>query len=569
MKIYSVKILLVFLLTAFYSTVIPQSNIVPLDGEPVILKNWFIAQDTDSEGNLKIPPEKLWTHLSSNSVSDSGNWLIKTDIIIPDSVKKEIILGIFVKNMISSYEIFWDGKKIAQNGVLGSNRNTEQPGKYFFNIPLSQNITHSGKHSIIVRISNHRDDYFWKWYYGGLEIGSYESGMSTQYKTFFQSILFMGLLFIPFLFNIFLYFARNRKPEHLLFSIICLLVFLDSTTAAAPAFLNLETTYIHFQYYIYNAITLLFSTMLPIFFVYFFSLPRKLIFPIAILNIAVLVLSTALFGILSLFNIMSLTVLLISTAIVGWAVKKKRENSLVILFGMAIGWLSFFFNIAFTGLATIMVICVSFSIARQFAKSERAEGESKLKSARLENELLKKNINPHFLLNTLTSIIAWLRKEPESAIKLVEALAAEFRMINQISSMNLIPMKQEVEICRTHLTIMNYRRKSSFTLKTYGLIDDEPIPPMIFHTLIENGLTHGYENKTEGTFTLSRNESHNGIHYSMLNDGDFNETDNPDSSGIGFNYIKGRLEEVFSGRWSFLSYRIDSGWETVIEVRNK
>ena len=521
---------------------------------------------------LKIPTEESWTSASTitqNSTYDSGNWLIKTDFIIPDSVNKEIILGLFVRNMISSYEIFWDGKKIAHNGILGLNRITEQPGKYIFNIPLSQEITHPGKHSIIVRISNHSGDSFWKWYYGGIEIGSYESGLSTQYNSFFQSILFMGLIFIPFLFNLFLYFARNRKPEHLLFSIICFLVFLDSTTAAAPAFINLATTYIHFQYYIYNVITFLYSTMLPIFFVYFFSLSRKLILPIVVLNITIMVLSTVLFGILSIFNIMSLTVLFISTAIVGWAVKEKRVNSLVILFGMAIGWLSFLFNIAFTGLATIMVICVSFSIARQFAKSERAEGESKLKSARLENELLKKNINPHFLLNTLTSIIAWLRKEPESAIKLVEALAAEFRMINQISSLNLIPMKQEVEICSTHLEIMNYRRKSNFKLETIGLIDDEPIPPMIFHTLIENGLTHGYENKTEGTFTLSRNESPNGIHYCMLNDGDFNETDNPDSSGIGFNYIKGRLEEVFSGRWSFSSHQIDSGWETVIEIRNK
>jgi len=250
-------------------------------------------------------------------------------------------------------------------------------------------------------------------------------------------------------------------------------------------------------------------------------------------------------------------------------VKERRENSLVILFGIVAGWISFLFNIAFMGLATIMVICVSFSIARQFAKSERAEGESKLKSARLENELLKKNINPHFLLNTLTSIIAWLRKEPESAIKLVEALASEFRMINQISSLSVITMKQEVEICRTHLEIMNYRRKSNFKLETIGLIDDEPIPPMIFHTLIENGLTHGYENKTEGTFTLSRNESANGIQYCILNDGDFNENDNLDSSGIGFNYIKGRLEEVFSGRWGFTSHQSEEGWETFIDIRSK
>ncbi|OGU66748.1 MAG: hypothetical protein C4517_12940 [Stygiobacter sp.] len=243
LKIYSVKILLVFLLTVFNSVVTSQANIVPLDGEPFILKNWFITKDSLKEGNLKIPPGKLWTPISSHSLSDSGNWLIKTELIIPDSFRKENLLGIFVKNIISSYEIFWDGKEIAQNGILGSNRNTEQPGEYFFNIPLSQNITHSGKHSIIIRISNHHDDSFWKWYYGGIEIGSYESGLSTQYKTYFPSFLIIGLLSVSFLFNIFLYFARNRKLEHLLFSLICFVVLLDSVVFVAPIYFNASTTF--------------------------------------------------------------------------------------------------------------------------------------------------------------------------------------------------------------------------------------------------------------------------------------------------------------------------------------
>lgn len=563
---------MIFSFTVFNTVFVAQKNVVSLKGEPVILKNWVIAPDTNSKGALKIPAEGSWTSVNAilqSSSYDTGNWLIKTDLEIHDSIDSNIILGLFAKNFISSYEIYWDGKKIAQNGILGVNQIEEQPGKFLFSTVLPKNLTAVGKHTIIIRISNHRNDSFWKWYYGGLEIGSYETGLTTQYKTFFQSILFMGLLFIPFLFNIFLYFARNRKLEHLLFSLICFIVFLDSTTAAAPAFMNLATTYVHLQYYIYNVITLLFSVLLPIFFVYFFSLPRKPIFPIALLNIIVMLMLVVFSDVTSVFNIMSFTVLIFSTVIVGWAVKEKKENSLLILFGVAVGWISYFFNIVFTGLATIMVICVSFSVARQFAKSERGESEAKLKSAHLENELLKKNINPHFLLNTLTSIIAWLRKEPESAIKLVEALALEFRMINQISSLKTITMSQEVELCRTHLQIMNYRKKSNFTLETSGLIDDEQIPPMIFHTLIENGLTHGYENKSEGVFTLVRTENGNGVQYCLSNDGEYNENEHPESSGVGFNYVRGRLEESYSGRWSLSSQQIDNGWETVIDIRNK
>ena len=103
-----------------------------------------------------------------------------------------------------------------------------------------------------------------------------------------------------------------------------------------------------------------------------------------------------------------------------WALYKRREESAIIFIGIIAAWAAYYFNFAFAGLATTMVICTSFSIARQFARKENAEREAQLKSARLENELLKKNINPHFVLNTLTSVIVWLRKDPISAIKLID-----------------------------------------------------------------------------------------------------------------------------------------------------
>lgn len=262
-------------------------------------------------------------------------------------------------------------------------------------------------------------------------------------------------------------------------------------------------------------------------------------------------------------------VLILSSVIVGWSVKKKKENSLLILFGIAAAWISYLFNMAFIGLASIMVICVSISIARQFAKSERAESEANLKSARLENELLKKNINPHFLLNSLTSIIVWLRKDPKSAIKLIEALAYEFRMITQISGLKQIPIQQEIELCRTHLKIMNYRKGADFHLESVDIVEEENVPPMIFHTLIENGLTHGYENKSRGTFTLQRQKNSDCVQYILSNDGDFCSEESKYSSGFGMKYIESRLEESYPGRWKISSHSIKNGWETIIDLKEE
>jgi LytS/YehU family sensor histidine kinase len=266
---------------------------------------------------------------------------------------------------------------------------------------------------------------------------------------------------------------------------------------------------------------------------------------------------------------MSITVLIISSIITLWALYKRKEGSLIIFIGLIAAWAAYYFDFAFAGLAATMVICTSFSIARQFARKERAEREAQLRSAHLENELLKKNINPHFILNTLTSIIVWLRKDSASAIKLIEALAEEFRMINQISALKQIPIRQEIDLCKAHLKIMSYRKGADYRMETVNIAEEENVPPMIFHTLIENGLTHGYGNKIQGTFTLQRIKNSKCVQYILSNDGDFNSDESSDSSGFGLRYIKSRLEESYQDRWKFLSHRKVQGWETIIEIKDQ
>lgn len=563
---------IVFLLAlvAFdYASTKAQHNIISSSAQSINLSNWQIVKDPSPKEILQIPKDSCWR--PSNSISilknySKGNWLVRTEIFVKDSINKKIVWGLFPQRFITAYEIYWDGIKIAQNGQIGSNRTDEKAGVFNFNLILPSHLLTIGKHTIILRISNHQNYSLWEWFYGGIIIGPYETELKNNFSSSFIAFFIIGILFIPFLFNLFLYFARKRKTEHLLFSFICLIVIFDSSASLIPHFIDGSTTIVDWQVYIYHTITVLFTILFPAFFIFMFSFSKKFIGIVVVINLMASLFFTSF---LNFYSVMTLIVLIESSFIGLAALLKRLEESMIIISGLALAWIAYHFDFAFAGLATVMVICTSFSIAKQFARSEKVEKEAQLKSARLENELLKKNINPHFLLNTLTSIIAWLRKEPESAVKLVEALALEFRLINQISSLKTITMNQEVELCLTHLQIMNYRKKSNFTLETFGLIDDELIPPMIFHTLIENGLTHGYENKSNGTFTLQRNIVNYGLQYRVSNDGDYKENEYPYSSGVGFNYIKGRLEESYSGRWSFTSHQLDNGWETVIEIRSK
>jgi len=544
------------------------SHILNNSTSSISLNYWRITKDSDLNNSLSNIPDSLWQLFGPTLGDDTyteGNWIIRSNVFIEDSLSSKEVLGLFPLNLVTAYEIYWDGNMIAQNGMIGLNKTDETAGLYNFNLALSPNLLTHGEHTLLIRISNHNTYSSWKWFYGDIVIGKYDALIKKIFRFYYQAFFITGILFIPFLFNLFLYFSRKRKTEHLLFSLICFIVILDSATSLIPILFDTKTTFVYWQYYIYNFITLLFTILFPTFFIYIFSFPKKIIGLIILITLFIFWFFT---NIGNLFNIMTLTVLILSSIITIWALYKRREESIVIIIGIIAAWVAYYFNIAFAGLATTMVICTSFSIARQFARNEKAEKEAQLKSAQLETELLKKNINPHFVLNTLTSVIVWLRKDSGSAIKLIEALADEFRMINQISALKLIPIIQEIDLCRAHLKIMSYRKGADYKLETVNINEIDTVPPMIFHTLVENGLTHGYEKKIAGTFKLQSIKNSESTKYILTNDGDFNSEDTKGSTGFGAKYIKSRLEESYPGKWSFTSNKFEAGWESIIEIRN-
>lgn len=120
------------------------------------------------------------------------------------------------------------------------------------------------------------------------------------------------------------------------------------------------------------------------------------------------------------------------------------------------------------------------------------EQESKRKS---ELNALQAQINPHFLYNTLDSIIWMIENENyDGSIIMVTALAKLFR-ISLSKGKNIITVRDEIEHVRNYLTIQNIRYKNKFT---YSIEADEntlelATIKLIIQPLVENAIYHGME----------------------------------------------------------------------------
>lgn len=120
------------------------------------------------------------------------------------------------------------------------------------------------------------------------------------------------------------------------------------------------------------------------------------------------------------------------------------------------------------------------------------EQEAKRKS---ELNALQEQINPHFLYNTLDSIVWMIENENyDGAIVMVTALARLFR-ISLSKGKNIITLRDELEHARNYLTIQNIRYKNKFTYKIEA--DDKILNfasiKLIIQPLIENAIYHGME----------------------------------------------------------------------------
>lgn len=120
------------------------------------------------------------------------------------------------------------------------------------------------------------------------------------------------------------------------------------------------------------------------------------------------------------------------------------------------------------------------------------EQELKRKS---ELNALQAQINPHFLYNTLDSIIWMIENENyDGAIIMVTSLARLFRL-SLSKGKNIVPLRNELEHAKNYLTIQNIRYKNKFT---FDIEADEEIMnlasiKLIIQPLIENAIYHGME----------------------------------------------------------------------------
>lgn len=118
-----------------------------------------------------------------------------------------------------------------------------------------------------------------------------------------------------------------------------------------------------------------------------------------------------------------------------------------------------------------------------------------------EMAFLRSQINPHFLYNTLGSIMSLCYTDGRSAGKLISTLSKYLRILFQVApGEQVVKLRKELEFIRAYIDIEKARfgNKLSFDLNVDATLLDYKIASMFIQPLVENAIQHGIAKRVEG-----------------------------------------------------------------------
>lgn len=186
----------------------------------------------------------------------------------------------------------------------------------------------------------------------------------------------------------------------------------------------------------------------------------------------------------------------------------------------------------------------------------RRHGERELKTSKLETQMiqlqlqsLKTQLHPHFLFNALNTISAYVKKNPDTAIKMTARLSELLRLTLDTRPHLEILLKEELKIVNNYLDIEKLRFADRMEVKLDIEADTEEalVPAMILQPLVENAVRHGLSRKIDkGTILISALRQNGKLELKVVDDGPgMKENQESLSNGIGLKNLRGRLNILY------------------------
>jgi two-component system, LytTR family, sensor kinase len=200
-----------------------------------------------------------------------------------------------------------------------------------------------------------------------------------------------------------------------------------------------------------------------------------------------------------------------------------------------------------------MLIAVHHAVVYYRVSKDRAIRASQLEArlAQSQLQMLRMQLQPHFLFNTLHSISALMHKDVRRADTMIAALSDLLRMSLQNIGAQEVALQSELDFLQRYLEIMRVRfgERLRVVMTVDPEVRDARVPNLFLQPLVENSFRHGFGDLGEGSIEIT-----------VRRDGDMLRCDVVDNGrglraghkeGVGLASTRQRLSHLYGDQHSF------------------
>jgi signal transduction histidine kinase len=222
------------------------------------------------------------------------------------------------------------------------------------------------------------------------------------------------------------------------------------------------------------------------------------------------------------------------------------------------------------------ILYLGIKIQRDWKEQrQKAEKAAALAQA-AQLQMLRYQLNPHFLFNSMNSIRALIDEDETKARELITELSEFLRYSLESKDASDVPLRHELEAIRHYFAIQKKRYEDKLEV-VYDIepeAGDVPIPSFLVHPLVENAVKYGM--RTSPLPLLVRLEAKveaGSLRVEVSNTGRWVEPGGTGETasggtGTGLENVRHRLENAFPGRHRFEIIEKDGGVHIYLEIRS-
>lgn len=193
---------------------------------------------------------------------------------------------------------------------------------------------------------------------------------------------------------------------------------------------------------------------------------------------------------------------------------------------------------------------------RKYRERELQASQLETRLAQAQLQVLKMQLHPHFLFNTLHAISTLMHRDVDAADRMIARLSDLLRLALDNEGVQEVSLKQELELLERYLEIEQTRFRDRLTVEMHidSEVLDARVPNLILQPLVENAIKHGIAPRRErGRIEIGARRSNGTLAISVRDDGRglTHGAEEKIKEGVGLSNTRARLSQLYGAQASF------------------